>query len=183
MLENEKKKLPILISEEEIQEKIKKMGKEITLYYKDKISQSNPLVVIGVLKGAFIFMADLIRQINLPVIIDFIRLSSYGKDSKSSGSVKMMHKNTEKIIGKHVLIVEDIIDTALTLNFFMNDLKKEEASSVEVVALFLKKEKYKSEYKIKFTGFETKDKFLVGYGLDYNELYRNLPYVSYLENI
>ena len=144
--------------------------------YKDK-----DLVVIGILKGAVIFMSELIKNIELPLIIDFMAVSSYGKSSISTGEVRIIKDLDFSVEGKDLLIVEDIIDTGLTLNYLTDILKKRGASSVKICTLLDKPERRSVEVNVDYLGFEIPDEFVVGYGLDYAEQYRNLPYVGALK--
>ncbi|MDP4099197.1 hypoxanthine phosphoribosyltransferase [Paenibacillus sp. P96] len=166
----------ILISEEEIQSKIKELGVELSKRYEGK----NPLVIC-VLKGAFIFMADLVKTITVPLELDFMAVSSYGASTKSSGVVKIIKDLDQSVEGRDVLIVEDIIDSGLTLSHLIELLKNRNASSVTVVTLFDKPARRTVHLEADFTGFTLPDAFVVGYGLDYSEKYRNLPYIGVLK--
>ncbi len=166
----------ILYSEEQIQEKIKQLGEVLTQDYKDR----NPLVIC-ILKGAIIFMADLIKQMKIPLEIDFMAISSYGNSSKSSGIVKIIKDLDVSVEGRDVLIVEDIIDSGLTLTYLIDVLERRSALSVNVVTLFDKPENRQAEIEAEYTGFILPDSFVVGYGLDYAEKYRNLPYIGVLK--
>lgn len=166
----------VLVNEEDIIKKIKELGQVITEDYKDK-----DLVVIGILKGAVIFMSELIKNIELPLIIDFMAVSSYGKSTISTGEVRIIKDLDFSVEGKDLLIVEDIIDTGLTLNYLTDILKKRGASSVKICTLLDKPERRSVEVNVDYLGFEIPDEFVVGYGLDYAEQYRNLPYVGALK--
>lgn len=166
----------VLVNEEDITKKIKELGQVITEDYKDK-----DLVVIGILKGAVIFMSELIKNIELPLIIDFMAVSSYGKSTISTGEVRIIKDLDFSVEGKDLLIVEDIIDTGLTLNYLTDILKKRGASSVKICTLLDKPERRSVEVNVDYLGFEIPDEFVVGYGLDYAEQYRNLPYVGALK--
>ncbi len=166
----------ILISEEEIKQKIRELGKQIEKDYKDK-----DLLVVCVLKGAVLFLSDLIREINLPLSIDFMAVSSYGNSTKSSGVVRIIKDLEKDIQGKDLLIVEDIVDSGLTLSYLIENLKSREPRSVRLCTLLDKPEKRKVKVSIDYTGFVIPDEFVVGYGLDYAEVYRNLPYVCVLK--
>lgn len=166
----------ILISEEEIKKKIRELGKQIEKDYKDK-----DLLVVCVLKGAVLFLSDLIREINLPLSIDFMAVSSYGNSTKSSGVVRIIKDLEKDIQGKDLLIVEDIVDSGLTLSYLIENLKSREPRSVKLCTLLDKPEKRKVEVFIDYTGFVIPDEFVVGYGLDFAEVYRNLPYVCVLK--
>lgn len=166
----------ILISEEKLKEKIKELGKQIERDYKDK-----DLLVVCVLKGAVLFLSDLIREINLPLSIDFMAVSSYGNATKSSGVVRIIKDLEKDIQGKDLLIVEDIVDSGLTLSYLIENLKSREPRSVKLCTLLDKPERRKVDVSIDYTGFVIPDEFVVGYGLDFAEVYRNLPYVCVLK--
>jgi hypoxanthine phosphoribosyltransferase len=166
----------VLISEEEIQSKIKELGAQLSVKYEGK----NPLVIC-VLKGAFIFMADLVKSITVPLELDFMAVSSYGVSTKSSGVVKIIKDLDASVEGRDVLIVEDIIDSGLTLTHLIELLKNRNANSVCVVTLFDKPARRTVNLEADYTGFTLPDAFVVGYGLDYAEHYRNLPYIGILK--
>lgn len=166
----------VLYSRETINEKVKELGKQITSDYKGK-----ELVVIGVLKGANVFMADLIREIEIPLEMDFMAVSSYGHSTESSGVVKILKDLDKGIEGKDVLVVEDIIDSGLTLQYLCKNLLNRKANSVKICTLLDKPERRKVDVVIDYKGFEIPDEFIVGYGIDYAEKYRNLPYVATLK--
>lgn len=166
----------ILISEEEIQKRVKELGNEISLDYHNK-----NLMVVGILKGAVIFMADLVKNIKLPITMDFMAVSSYGSSTISTGEVRIIKDLDFSVEGKDILIVEDIIDTGLTLNYLTDNLKKRGASSVKICTLLDKVERRTVGVQVDYLGFEIPDEFVVGYGLDYAEQYRNLPYVGALK--
>ncbi len=166
----------VLIDEESLQNKVKELGKKITEDYRDK-----DLLLICVLKGAVVFVSDLMKRIDLPVEVDFMAVSSYGSDTKSSGVVRILKDLNKGIEGKHVLIVEDIIDSGLTLSYLIENLKARGPESVEICTILDKPERRKTNINIKYTGFQVPDEFVVGYGLDYAEKYRNLPYVAVLK--
>lgn len=167
----------VLISEEEIREKVHKLGQAISRDYADK-----DLVLVSVLRGAILFVADLIRTISVPLTVDFMAISSYGPSTETSGVVKVVKDLEENIVGKHVLIVEDVIDTGLTLNYLLRSLKAREPASLDVCVL-LDKSARRIVYNlpIKYKGFDVPDVFVVGYGLDYQQKYRNLPFVGILK--
>lgn len=167
----------ILLSQEQIQEKIKQLGNQITEDYKDK----DNVLLVGVLKGAFIFMADLIRNINLPLHVDFMAVSSYGASTESSGVVRILKDLEHDIEGKNLLIIEDIIDSGLTLSYMYDILKSRKPKSIKICALLDKPSRRKVDIKVDYLGFEIPDYFVVGYGLDYGEKYRNLPYICVLK--
>ena len=171
-LENER----ILFTQEQIRERISEMAGRITEDYSDR----KPLLV-GILKGAFMFLADLAREIKLPLEFDFMALSSYGSATKTSGVVRIMKDLDTDIVGRHVLLVEDIIDTGLTLNYLMHTLQARNPASLEVCALLDKEIPDKIDIPIKYKGFSIPDVFVVGYGLDFAESYRNLPYIAALK--
>jgi len=168
--------LKILINEDEIREKVKELGKAITEDYKNK-----DLMIIGILKGCVIFLSDLVREIDLPLTMDFMVVSSYGSSTKSSGVVRIIKDLEKDITGKDVLIVEDIVDTGLTLNYIVDYLKSRNARSVKICTLLDKPERRKAEVDLEYVGFHIPDEFVVGYGLDYAEEYRNLPFVCVLK--
>ncbi len=162
-------KLRPVITYNRIQSKIREIAKTISAQYKDK-----NLVMVGILKGAFIFLADLVRELSIPVEIDFIRLASYGTKAESSGSVQLTKDIELPLEGKDVVIVEDIVDTGYTLEFLVDHLKKKNPRSVKVCALVDKSERRTCPVKIDFTGFKIPRGFLVGYGLDFSEKFRYL---------
>lgn len=164
-----------LITEDEIAHRIEELGYSIT-----KDFEGQELVVICVLKGAFIFCSDLIKKINLPIKLEFISLSSYGDNTQSSGSVRLDMDITANIEGKNVLIVEDIVDTGLTIKTLMDIMKVRKPKNVKLASLLYKPSKMKYSVKIDYLGFEIEDKFVIGYGLDYAGRYRELPYIGIL---
>ncbi|TCS88024.1 hypoxanthine phosphoribosyltransferase [Keratinibaculum paraultunense] len=166
----------ILLTEEEIEAKVKELGKQITEDYKGK-----NLMLVGILKGAVIFMADLAKSIKIPVLIDFMAVSSYGNSSTSTGIVRIIKDLDCSIEDKDILIVEDIIDTGLTLSYLTDNLKKRGAKSVKICTLLDKPDRRKAEVPVDYRGFIIPDEFVVGYGLDYAEQYRNLPYIAALK--
>ncbi|EMS72457.1 hypoxanthine phosphoribosyltransferase [Ruminiclostridium cellobioparum] len=166
----------VLISKEELDRQVEELGSRISKDYEGK-----ELVIIGVLKGGFIFLADLARKITIPVDLDFISVSSYGDSSKSSGVVKIIKDVDTNISGKHVLIVEDIIDTGLTLNHLVELLKTRGPLSVKICAALDKPSRRKAEVHVEYKGIEIPDEFVIGYGLDYAGKYRNLPEVCILK--
>ncbi len=168
----------VLISEEEIKNTVKKMGEEITNFYN---ASDKELVVVGLLKGSFIFMADLVRQIDLPLTTDFMIASSYGANTESSGSVRIKKDLDFSIEGKDVVLVEDIIDTGRTFSTVLKMLKNRNPNSLKVCTLLNKPSRREIEVPIDFCGIEIPDEFVCGYGLDFDEKYRNLPYIGVLE--
>ncbi len=165
--------LKTLISQEEIERRVQELGAQITADYAGKHLQ-----LIGVLKGACIFLSDLIRHIDLPLTIDFIGISSYGASTKSSGIVKITKDLDKSIAGKDILVVEDIIDTGLTLNYLLELFMTREINSLNVAALLDKPERHEIEVNAKYIGFTVPNHFVVGYGLDFAERYRNLPFIA-----
>ena len=166
----------ILLSEEKIDLKIKELGKLISEEYDGK-----DLLVIGVLKGSVIFVSDLVRNISIPCEIDFMSVSSYGASSESSGVVRILKDLDQDIEGKNVIIAEDIIDSGITLDYLVDFLKASKPKSIEIVTLLSKPARRKVDINVKYIGFEVPDEFLVGYGLDYANRYRNLPFVGILK--
>lgn len=162
----------ILITEEQIREKITELGKKITRDY-----QGKDLVFIGVLRGAVVFMADLARAISVPMIFDFIAISSYGAATESSGVVRILKDLDETITGKDVLIVEDIVDTGLTLDYLLRILKSRKPASLKVCTFLNKSVRRKAKVNVDYSGFDIPNKFVVGYGLDYAGKFRNIPFV------
>lgn len=166
----------VLVAEEEIRAKVKELAKRISEDYKDK-----ELLLVGILKGAFMFLADLSRELTIPVQFDFIAVSSYGSVSKSSGVVRILKDLEADIEGRHVLIVEDVIDTGLTLNYLIRNFKVRRPATLEICALLSKPEVQRVSLNIKYLGFSIPAKFVVGYGLDFAEKYRNLKHVATLK--
>lgn len=166
----------VLFSEELIAQKVGELGQRITADYEGK-----ELLLICVLKGASVFTGDLMRKIDLPCEVDFMAASSYGASTESSGVVKIVKDLDYSIEGKHVLVIEDIIDTGLTLHYLVDLLKSRSPESVEVVTLLDKPERRKAQVPVKYKGFDIPDEFIVGYGIDYAEKYRNLPYIATLK--
>lgn len=165
----------ILVTREEIAEAVKKLGQQITQDY----AGTQP-VVIGILKGAVVFYSDLIREIDLPLTTDFMAVSSYGNSTKTTGVVEMRKDLTRDITGEHVLIVEDIVDSGVTLNYLKQYLAGRGAASIRIVTLLDKPARRRVELKADYSCFEIPDEFVVGYGLDYDEKYRNLPDIGVL---
>ncbi|HHV61778.1 MAG TPA: hypoxanthine phosphoribosyltransferase [Firmicutes bacterium] len=166
----------VLLHEDEIKKRVKELGEQIACDYRGK-----ELVVVGILKGALVFMADLVRHLSIPVIIDFVAISSYGAATKSSGAVRILKDLDAPIENKHVLIVEDIIDTGLTLSYLAENLRARKPLSVKICTLLDKPDRRKIDIRPDYNGFQIPDKFVVGYGLDYSEKYRNLPCVAVLK--
>ncbi len=165
-----------LISSEQIAEKVAALGEQISRDYKGK-----QLVVVGILKGAIVFLADLIREVTIPLYVDFMAVSSYGSSTESSGVVRILKDLDKSIEGKDVLIVEDIIDSGLTLRYLVENLEARHPNSVKVCTLLDKPGRRKTQVAIHYNGFVIPDEFAVGYGLDYNDKYRNLPGVYVLK--
>lgn len=165
--------LEVLISEEQLQARIRELGAEITRDYAGRRPE-----LICVLKGAMIFMSDLMRSIDLNLSIDFIAVSSYGKGKTSSGEVKIIKDLDEPLEGRHIILIEDILDTGLTLSYLLNNFRSRGATSISIVTLLNKPERRRIEVNADYVGFEIPDKFVVGYGLDFDERYRNLPYIG-----
>lgn len=168
----ESKKWEVLCSEEQIAERLKELGEQITEDYKDK-----KLMVVSLLKGSFIFCADLVRTIKVPVKIDFMTTSSYGHGENSSGKINVLSDINADLEGYDVLIVDDITDTALTMNHVMNHLKAKNPASIKCCVLLDKPSRRKVELVPDYCGFTIEDKFVVGYGLNFGDYYRNIPYV------
>lgn len=166
----------VLLEEKVIKDKVKELAARISEDYQDK-----NLLLVGVLRGAVVFLADLAREIALPVAFDFMAVSSYGTATKTSGVVRILKDLDEDIKDRHVLLVEDIIDSGLTLNYLLKNLKSRKPASLEICALLNKEIKQKMSFDVKYEGFSIPDKFVVGYGLDYAEKYRNLRYICILK--
>lgn len=167
-----------VISAEAIDAKLAEMGADITRDYEGK-----DVLLIGILKGAFVVMADLARHIDLPVEFDFMAVSSYGSATKSSGVVRILKDLDQEIEGRHVLIVEDIVDTGLTLQYLLKNLQVRRPASLNLAALLIKDGVERPPLDVKYEGFHIPPVFVVGYGLDYDGKYRNLPYVAEVESL
>ncbi|SKC58884.1 hypoxanthine phosphoribosyltransferase [[Eubacterium] yurii] len=165
-----------LISQEEIETKVIELAKKIEMDYKNQ-----EVLIVGVLKGAFVFVSDLVRNINLDLSLDFIAVSSYGMSTESSGVVKINKDIEMDLTGKNVIIVEDIIDTGLTLKYIKEYLSGKNAKSVRICTLLDKPSRRKCNVDVDYVGFEIEDLFIVGYGIDCKEKYRNLPYIAYVQ--
>jgi len=165
----------VLIDKDTLQARIAELGGEISADYRGR-----DLLLIGVLKGAVFFMADLMRQIEIPCEVDFMAISSYGAGVDSSGVVRILKDLDVSIAGRHVLVVEDIVDSGLTLSYMLRMLEAREPASVEVCALLTKPERRENEVHCRYIGFEIPNRFVIGYGLDFAERYRNLPFVGVL---
>ena len=166
----------ILIDRDALQQRIRELGEEISSDYAGR-----DLLLIGVLKGAVFFMADLMRKLTIPCKIDFMAISSYGDSTDSSGVVRILKDLDINIEGRDVLIVEDIVDSGLTLSYLMRNLEAREPASLEICALLTKPDRREAEVPVRYIGFEIPNRFVIGYGLDYAERYRNLPYVGILD--
>ena len=164
-----------MIPEAQIQERVRALAAEISRDY-----EGLNLLMVGILKGAFIFLADLVRALKIPAEIDFLAVSSYGKATVSSGAVQIIKDLSEDIEGRHVLIVEDIVDTGLTLRYIHDLLLARKPASLKIAVLLDKKERRQVHVPVHYVGFEVPDRFLVGYGLDFAEKFRNLPYIREL---
>ncbi len=163
-------KLELLFSQKEIEQVVARLAKEISADYATK-----NVVLIGVLKGAFVFLADLVRQLTIPVEIDFMRISSYGSQKESSGKIKVTKDVEVPLEGKDVLIIEDIVDTGLSLKFLVDHILAQNPSSLRICALVDKKARREVEVQVDYIGFEMEEGFIVGYGIDFDERYRYLP--------
>jgi len=169
--------LQVLLSEEQIRARINELGAQITRDYAGR----NPLL-IGVLKGACFFLSDLMRAIDTRSSLEFMAISSYGSSTRTSGEVRIMKDLDVPIEGRHILVVEDIVDTGLTLSYLLANLHARGAASVKLAALLDKFERRQKEVPIDYLGFQIPDEFVVGYGLDFAERYRNLPFIAVLKN-
>lgn len=167
-----------IVTQEMMRARIRDLGKQITADYADK-----DLLLVGILKGAFAFYADLARAIRVPLRVDFLVVTSYGAKAKTTGKVKMVTDLTEDIAGRDVLLVEDIVDSGLTLQYLIRTLSKRNPKSIRVCALLNKPMRRKVEVPVHYVGFEIPNKFVVGYGLDYQQKYRNLPYLAVLDKV
>jgi len=167
---------PILLDQETIQKRVRELGAEISRDYKGKLPH-----LIGILKGASIFHADLVRSIDLGVSLDFIAVGSYGALTKSSGEVRILKDLDESLEDRDIILVEDILDTGLTLHYLLHNLASRGPRSIRVVALLNKPSRREIEVPVDYIGFDIPDQFVVGYGLDFSQRYRNLPYVAILK--
>jgi hypoxanthine phosphoribosyltransferase len=167
-----------MITQEEMRKRIQELGLRIAQDYQEK-----DLLMIGVLKGAFVFFSDLARAIPLPLHVDFLVVSSYGEKRKSSGAVKVISDVSQNVKGKDVLVVEDIVDSGLTLAFLKKKFMARKPKSLRFCTLLDKPQRRKTEVTIDYVGFTIPNKYVVGYGLDYENKYRNLPYIAVLENV
>jgi len=168
----------ILVQQDELAHRVNALGEQIS---SDYAGQS--VLLVGVLKGAMFFLSDLMRRLDVECEVDFMAVASYGSSTDSSGVVRILKDLDASIEGREVLIVEDIVDSGLTLSYLLRTLRAREPTSVEVCALLTKPERRKVDLPIRYTGFEIADRFVIGYGLDYAERFRNLPYVAALEGV
>ena len=166
----------VLIESDALQQRVTELGEEISNDYTGR-----DLLLVGVLKGAVFFMADLMRHLTIPCEIDFMAISSYGDSTDSSGVVRILKDLDINIEGRHVLVVEDIIDSGLTLSYLIRNLEAREPASLEICALLTKPERREIDVPVRYVGFEIPNRFVIGYGLDFAERYRNLPYVGVLD--
>src|SRR5215475_7703060 len=167
----------ILVDEESLRARVAELGEEISTDYTGR-----DLLLVGVLKGAVFFMADLMRQLTVPCEVDFMAISSYGAASDSSGVVRILKDLDINIEGRNVLVVEDIIDSGLTLSYLMRNLESRNPATLEICALLTKPERREIDVDVRYVGFEIPNRFVIGYGLDFAERYRNLPYVGVLHD-
>jgi hypoxanthine phosphoribosyltransferase len=166
----------VLIDEERLRNRVAELGEEVSADYAGR-----DLLLIGVLKGAVFFMADLMRHLTVTCEVDFMAISSYGAATDSSGVVRILKDLDINIVGRDVLVVEDIIDSGLTLSYLMRNLEAREPASLEICALLTKPERREIDVPVRYVGFEIPNRFVIGYGLDFAERYRNLPYVGVLD--
>jgi hypoxanthine phosphoribosyltransferase len=166
----------VLLEEDVVAARVAELGTEISADYAGK-----DLLLVGVLKGAVFFMADLMRQLTIPCEVDFMAISSYGASTDSSGVVRILKDLDINIEGRDVLVVEDIIDSGLTLSYLIRNLESRTPASLEICALLTKPERREIDVDVRYTGFEIPNEFVIGYGLDFGERYRNLPYVAVLD--
>ncbi len=165
-----------IITQEQMRNRIRELGRQISTDYAGK-----DLVLVGVLKGAYAFFADLARAIRIPVRVDFIVVTSYGTGAKTSGKVKLVTELTEQIKNKDVLLVEDIVDSGLTVQYLMKALARRKPKSINVCTLLSKPERRVVDVHVQYIGFKIPDQYVIGYGLDYQQKYRNLPYLAVLD--
>lgn len=167
-----------VVTQEDMKRRIEELGRQIASDYAGK-----DLILVGILKGAFVFYADLARAIRAPLRVDFLIVTSYGSKAKTSGKVKMVTDLTEDIKGRDVLLVEDIVDSGLTVQYLVKALSKRKPRSIKVCALLSKPKRRHVAVKVDYVGFEISNKYVVGYGLDYQQQYRNLPYLAVLDQV
>lgn len=166
----------VLFTEEQIHERVKELARQISQDYQEKIP-----IIVGVLKGVMCFLPDLIRKMSIPVEVDFIAVSSYSTETRDKGVVRVVKDLDLPLMDRHVLFVEDVVDTGLTLHYLLRNLRARNPASLEVCTLLNKNPRRLINIPIRYVGFEVPDYFVVGYGLDYNERYRNLPYIGILK--
>ncbi|MFQ3609913.1 MAG: hypoxanthine phosphoribosyltransferase [Fimbriimonadales bacterium] len=169
--------LEVLLTSAQIRERVAELARQIMRDY----SETEPPLLVGVLKGSLVFVADLMRQITLPVSFDFVATSSYGTETQTSGQVRLLKDLDTPVVGRHVLVVEDIFDTGLTLNYLVSQLRDRQPASLRLCTLLSKPECHRVQLPIDYLGFEIPNRFVVGYGLDYQERYRNLPFIAVLK--
>ncbi len=167
-----------LIDEKKIQSRVKEMGEEVA-----KVARKEEVILVSVLKGSFMFFSDLVRHIDADVKLEFLGCSSYGNATKSSGEVKLTMDLTTSVEGKTVILVEDIVDTGLTMEYLTKAIEARKPKSIRTCALLLKPDALKTKIKLDWVGFEIGNEFVVGYGLDYQGYYRNLPYIAQVDNL
>ena len=167
-----------IVTQEEMRTRIKELGRQISSDYVD-----TDLILVGILKGAYAFYADLARAIRVPLRVDFLVVTSYGSKAKTSGKVKMVTDLTEDIAGRDVLLVEDIVDSGFTVQFLIKTLSRRKPKSIKVCTLLSKPERRKVDVPVDYVGFKIPNKYVVGYGLDYQQKYRNLPYLAVLDKV
>ncbi len=167
----------ILVEEDRLGARVRELGEEVSRDY-----EGRDLLLVGVLKGAVFFLSDFMRSLAIPCEVDFMAVASYGSSTDSSGVVRILKDLDASIEGRHVLIVEDIVDSGLTLSYLLRTMRARDPASLEVCALLTKPERRKVDLPIRYTGFEIPNRFVIGYGLDYGEKYRNLPYVAVLNS-
>lgn len=173
----EKKKWEVLCSQEQIEQRVKELGEQISKDYKDK-----KLFIVSLLRGSFIFAADVVRKITIPVKIGFMTTSSYGHGEESSGSVKVVSDLNDNLEGFDILVIDDITDSGITMDFVINHLKNKNPNSVKSCVLLDKPSRRRVQLEADYVGFTIEDKFVVGYGLNYGDYYRNIPYVFNVTN-
>ncbi|MBN9736982.1 MULTISPECIES: hypoxanthine phosphoribosyltransferase [unclassified Pseudonocardia] len=173
----------VLVTEEQVREKTEELARKVAEDYADVVQdgRNGDLLLIGVLKGAVMFMTDFARALPVPTQLEFMAVSSYGSSTSSSGVVRILKDLDRDIAGRHVLIVEDIIDSGLTLNWLLNNLNSRGPASLDVITLLRKPDAVKVDVPVRYVGFDIPNEFVVGYGLDYAERYRDLPYIGTLD--
>jgi len=179
-MEIKKENIKVLYSAEQLQERIEALGKQITADYKDV---EEDIVVVGVLRGAFLFFADLCRQLDLTIHVDFLGLSSYGNRTESSGVVKITSDLSTAVVDKHVIVVEDIVDTGLTMQYLIENFRTRKPKTLKICSLLEKPARTIQPVDIDYLGFTIDDYFVIGYGLDFQGKFRNLPYIGYVDGL